>query len=371
MNKQLRKLGITIGRLPPGPLNAITDVPGVGVGHVSVIEDQPNVVRSGITAITATPEPYWDRGVFAAIHRFNGFGELLGAHWIDETGILASPIFLTSTFSVGIVRDTMLSHPMGMGIEERFHQPVVAETNDGWLSDGRAQAVTREHVLAALDQATSGPVQEGNVGGGTGMVCFEFKSGIGTASRRINLCGEPFVVGVLVQANFGHRHDLTMGGVPVGTHIGGSVVPLVKGRSEGSIVIIVATDAPLLPVQCKRLAQRAVIGLARTGGYGANTSGDLILAFSTHNRIAPRASRPSTALTMMANSALNPAFQATAEATEEAILNSLVAAETMIGRDGRIAYQLPTELLVTLPSSVLGQQRDGDDVDHDKVRVPV
>jgi D-aminopeptidase len=367
MNKRLAELGITIGRLPSGPLNAITDVPGVCVGHVSIIDDYPSIVRTGVTAITATTEPYWERGVFAGIHRFNGFGELLGTHWIEETGVLASPICLTSTFSVGVARDTLLAHPFRMGIAERFHQPVVAETNDGWLSDGLAQAVTPDHVLQALAAVKSGPVSEGNVGGGTGMVCFEFKSGIGTASRKIQLCGQTYIVGVLVQANFGFRDELTLAGWPIGLQIDGDAVPLVKRRDEGSVVIVIATDAPLLPVQCKRLAQRAIVGLARTGGYGANTSGDLILAFATGNHVDPRNSSSVNRLLMIPNPALNVAFQATADATEEAILNSLMAAETMTGRLDRVAHRLPSELLKTFQTQWMAQTRDAECINAEEV----
>ncbi len=345
MPQRLRDLGIRIGYLCPGPLNAITDVPNVGVAHTSVIADQPRVARTGITAITTTQDPYWDVGVFAGVHRFNGFGELLGAHWIEETGILSSPIFLTSTFSVGIVRDTILAHPYASGVFERFHQPVVAETNDGWLSDGLAQAINSKHVTATLAATSSGSVLEGNVGGGTGMVCFEFKGGIGTSSRQVEACGQSFTVGALVQANFGNRRDLIVAGTPVGSLIGSDVVPLANRTEEGSIVAVIATDAPLLPVQCKRLAQRAVVGLGRTGASGANRSGDMIIAFSNGNRVTPRSTETVASVSMLANSELNPLFQAVIEATEESILNALVTAETMTGRKGRVAHGLPGNLL--------------------------
>lgn len=348
MRARLRDLGIAVGYMEPGTNNAITDVPGVRVGHVTLSLDQPSVVRTGVTAVLASEAPYWEVGCFAGVHRFNGFGEMTGALWIDEAGILASPICLSSTFSLGVLRDTLLADPLRRELgEARFHQPVCAETNDSYLSDGLAAAVRPSHVLEAIDSATDGPVAEGCVGAGTGTMTFEFKSGIGTSSRRVTAGGSNFIVGALVQSNFGLREDLEINGVPVGRMIG-EQVPLVKRREEGSIIILIATDAPLLPVQCKRLAQRAVIGLGRCGGRGGNTSGDIILAFSVGNYINPRSDEALEDVSFLNNSLLDGLFGATAEAVEEAILNALTAAETTFGKEGRVVHALPLDVLQEL-----------------------
>lgn len=347
---RFRELGYTVGRLPPGPLNALTDVAGVRVGHVTIVHDTPSVARTGVTAIHPLAEDYVNAVVFGGFHAFNGFGEMTGIHWLHESGLLSSPVCLGSAFSVGVLRDALLADSFERGFESRFHQPTVAETNDGLLSDGLAAPVTRDHLRQALATARSGPLTEGNVGGGTGTVCHEFKGGIGTSSRQVRTSIGDYVVGVLVQANYGRRDDLIVDGVPVGAEIGYEAVPGAPDQpgldaGDGSIVIVVATDAPLLPVQCARLAKRAPLGLGRVGGYGSNTSGDLILAFATGNRIAARSRRRQTDIAMLPNDEMTHLFPAVAEATEEAILNALATAETMTGRDGHTVYAIPVDLL--------------------------
>lgn len=325
-----RAHGLSIGVLPCGPLNAITDVPGVRVGHVNLICDEPHVARSGITVVFPGPGcKALDAPVFAGVHAFNGYGEMTGAHWLREGGVLSSPICLTSTFSLGMVRDALLTGRFSPKGPVEL-QPLVAETNDGLLSDGRHPALTPEHLDAALAAAAPGPVAEGNVGGGTGMICHGWKGGIGTTSRRIVIGGSDYTVGALVQANHGRPEELVIAGHPVGRRLPSPVA----NPPPGSIIGIVATDAPLLPHQCTRLARRAVLGMARCGGIGANGSGDLFVAFSTANPLPrTRSDAPVTGLLMLPNSAMDPLFAAVPEAVEEAILNALCMARTMRGRD--------------------------------------
>jgi D-aminopeptidase len=343
---RLRDLGISIGLLPTGQLNAITDVAGVRVGHATVIHDEPSVARTGVTAIWPGGDDTWERAVFAAYHSFNGNGEMTGTIWIDEQGLLASPFCITNTHSVGVVRDALVAYAVKHNVPQEWHLPVTAETFDGWLSDAESFPVTREHAFAALDSAAAGPVAEGNVGGGTGMICHDFKGGIGTASRVVATAGATFTVGALVQANYGARELLRVDGVPVGREIGTDEVPGERHapkKTDGSIIVVLATDAPLLPIQCKRLARRATSGLAWVGGIGSNGSGDIFLAFTTGNRV-PR-NTPIVATRMMAPDHMTPLFQAAAEATEEAILNALTAAETMIGFQGHTVHALPLDRL--------------------------
>jgi D-aminopeptidase len=305
----------------------------VRVGHTTLVEG--DAVRTGVTVVVPGELP-----LFAGAHRLNGNGELTGLEWVRESGLLTTPVGITNTFSVGVVRDALVAaqHRAGRGA---WHLPVVGETYDGVLNDIEGMHVRPEHVDAALAAALDGPVEEGAVGGGTGMICHGFKGGIGTASRAT---GDGYVVGVLVQANHGRRLRLTIDGVPVGRVLDGDRVPLPPrpGDASGSIIVLVATDAPLLPHQCDRLAQRAVLGIARTGGAGENSSGDLILAWSTGNALG---SGPTHAVTMLANDRIDQLFYAAIEATEEAIVNALLAAETTSGREGRTAYRLDPALL--------------------------
>lgn len=342
---RLRDLGITTGRLPPGPWNAITDVPGVKVGQTSLVHDTPSVVRTGVTAIWPAGDDIWTENVFAGSHSFNGNGEMTGLAWIADQGLIAAPICITNTYSVGLVRDAICALAVRDNAPQPFHLPVAAETYDGWLSDSKSFPVTVDLALAAMDAATSGPVAEGNTGGGTGMNCHEFKGGTGTASRVVSVDGARYTVGALVQANYGERALLRVDGVPVGREIPPTEVPTPRGLppDTGSIIIVIATDAPLLPVQCQRLARRATTGLAWVGGIGGNNSGDIFLAFSTGNRVNLKT--PVSTVRTVASETMTPLFEAAAEATEEAILNALCMAETMYGQLGRVSHALPLDRL--------------------------
>lgn len=360
-------LGIAIGSLPRGPLNAITDVAGVRVGHTTLIRgDGPLVVgegpvRTGVTVVIPHDGNPWDHGLFAGSHRLNGNGELTGLEWIRESGLLSSPIAITNTHSLGVVRDALIAEevrrrPAG---EYFFGLPVVGETFDGLLNDVNGFHVTREHVFAAMAVASGGPVAEGSVGGGTGMICHGFKGGIGTSSRIIDAAGASYLVGVLVQANHGRRSRLRVNGLPVGERLPESLVPIPRRPGpraaevemppgSGSIIGIVATDAPLSAIQCQRLAQRAALGVARSGGAGEHTSGDLFLAFATPNRIALRGDSATARGTVetLGDGSINELFFAVIDSTEEAILNALLAAGTMVGRDGITAHGLGGERLM-------------------------
>ncbi|MFV0253148.1 MAG: P1 family peptidase [Beutenbergiaceae bacterium] len=362
-----RDLAIAIGDFPPGPLNAITDVSGVAVGHSTLISGEGALrmgsgpVRTGVTVVMPH-ERIWDQPVFAGPHRLNGSGELTGLEWIRESGQLTSPIGLTNTHSVGVVRDALVREQVtARGTDELYWcLPVVGETYDGLLNDINGHHVTADHVREALANATTGPVAEGNVGGGTGMMCHEFKGGIGTSSRVLQRAdGTAYTVGVLVQANYGRRSRLRINGIPVGEIIGPDVVPVPEALQmsepgSGSIIVIVATDAPLLPHQCKRLAQRAGIAIGRMGGTGEQYSGDLFLAFSTANRgkLPPygcdpvvETSEDEISLRMVPNEALSNLFEMVIDATEESIVNALVAAETMTGADGATVHAVGHDLL--------------------------
>ena len=323
-----RDLGIVVGELEPGPLNAITDVPGVRVGHATLIEGTD--VRTGVTVVVP-PLP-----AFASPHRLNGNGEMTGLEWVRESGELTTPVAITNTHSVGAVHEALIAAAQRNDDAPDWSLPVVAETWDGFLNDIDGFHVRDRHVFQALDGAAAGPVSEGSVGGGTGMVCHGFKGGIGTASR---ITEDGNTVGVLVQANHGRRSRLTIGGVPVGRELGPDRIPG-PTTPDGSIIVIVATDAPLLPHQCTRLAERATFGIARTGGAGENSSGDLVLALATGNEL------PAETLRTIPNERLNTLFYAVIEATEEAIVNALLAAETMTGRGGATVYALEPEAVL-------------------------
>jgi D-aminopeptidase len=367
MRPRARDLGIRIGRMEPGPLNAITDVAGVRVGHTTLIEgDGPlrvgeGPVRTGVTVVAPHDGDIWMEPIFAGGHRLNGNGELTGLEWIREHGMLAGAIGITNTHSVGVVHDALIeAGARAHGMRDTIWAlPVAGETYDGALNDINGFHVRAEHVHAALAAATDGVVAEGNVGGGTGMICHEFKGGIGTASRR---AGE-WMVGILVQANYGARELLRIDGVPVGRAIPVSEVPspwdqadslAARGTPEGgSIIGVIATDAPLLPHQCARLAQRVGMGVARMGSYASHGSGDLFVAFATGNRDLSRRAgeddpRPTVGLRMVVDDHINPLLEAVVEGTEEAITNALLAAETMTGRDGIIAHALDHDRLVEI-----------------------
>src|SRR2546422_1410946 len=345
----------------PGPLNAIVDVAGVEVGHATLISGDGKLqvgagpVRTGVTAV-------WPRGkqssdpVFAGWFAQNGNGEMTGTPWLEESGFADGPVLITNTHSVGVVRDSFL----GWLVKNKrrpgtnvfpggyFTYPIVAETYDGFLNDVNGFHVKPEHVAAALESASRGPVPEGNVGGGTGMVCYGFKGGIGNSSRKLPAERGGYTVGVLVQCNCGSRRQLRIGGVPLGLEIG-DITPVASARQPfredtGSIIIVVATDAPLLPHQTKRLARRATMGLARTGSSSGNGSGDIFIAFSTANPNAAAAKGPA-AVTMLPNDELNPLFEGVVQATEEAIVNAMIGAETMTGVDGHKVFALPHDRL--------------------------
>jgi D-aminopeptidase len=331
-----RDLGIEIGRLPPGPANAITDVPGVRVGHTTLIEGDD--VRTGVTIVLPPHEQ-----CFAGAHRINGNGELTGLEWVRDSGLLTTPIGVTNTHSVGVVRDAIVAQAQPG--EWDWSLPVVGETWDGVLNDINGFHVTREHVAAAFAAAQDGPVEEGAVGGGTGMVCHGFKGGIGTSSRVVE---DGWMVGVLVQANHGRRPRLRVNGFPVGEQIGAEVVPLPpRGNPEGSgsIIVLAATDAPLLPNQCERVARRTGYGIARTGGLGERSSGDFGLCFATGNG-ALGSDEAEVPLRMLNDHRIDPLYEAVVDAVEEAILNALLAAETMTGRNGNTVHALPQDGLL-------------------------
>jgi D-aminopeptidase len=362
MKPRARDLGIVIGRYAPGPADAITDVAGVRVGHTTLISGAgPLVVgsgpvRTGVTVVVPH-ERIGERPLFAGCHRLNGNGELTGLEWVRESGMLTSPVAITNTHSVGVVRDALVASDIARrpGGEVHWSLPVVGETWDGLLNDIDGLHVRPEHLVQALEAASDGAIPEGNVGGGTGMNCHEFKGGIGTASRVVDPAEGGFTVGVLVQANHGSRHRLTVSGVPVGGEIPTTEVPSPwdePAAGSGSIIVVVATDAPLLPHQCERLAQRAGLGIARVGGVAAHSSGDLFVCFATGNRDTlpnPETDESTVALTsgltMLADVHITPLFEACIDATEEAIVNALLAAETMTGRDGITARALDHERL--------------------------
>jgi len=364
---RFRDLGLRVGLLPPGSLNAITDVDGITVGMTTLIEgDGPlevgkGPIRSGVTAIVPHPgigaEP-----LFAGCHTLNGNGEMTGLEWVRGSGCLTTPIAITNTHSVGVVRDALVAYEVARTPARGafWSLPVVGETYDGALNDINGMHVRPEHLFAALDAASAGPVPEGGVGGGTGMICHDFKGGTGTASRVVEASGERWTVGVLVQANHGDRERLMVDGVHVGEEIPVDELSSawdheerIGRAAEGSIIAIVATDAPLLPHQLDRMAHRVGLGIARVGGAGSDSSGDIFLAFSTASAGQLRKEKAGgraapVAVQMVPNAEITPLFWGVIEATEEAILNALVAADTMVGRDGITAHALPHDRLVEI-----------------------
>jgi D-aminopeptidase len=342
-----RDLGVPFSGAP-GPLNAITDVAGVTVGHETIIRDfrGGHTARTGVTAILPRGEDTLSTPVFAGFFSLNGNGEMTGTHWIEESGYLEGPVMLTNTHSVGAVHDATIKWRVRKASADStgywWSLPVVAETWDGRLNNINGFYVEEKHVARALESAKSGPVAEGNVGGGTGMICHEFKCGIGSASRRVEVRDAAYTVGVLVQANYGARSELRIAGVPVGKHLTEDLAYDDPQGDTGSIIIVVATDAPLLPHQLDRIAKRASLGLARMGSYAGNGSGDIFIAFSTAEAKGDSAVKDAP---FIANDALDPLFLATARATEEAIVNAMVAARDMTGDQGHRAAAIDHEAL--------------------------
>jgi D-aminopeptidase len=351
-----RDLGIPFDGTP-GPLNAITDVTGVAVGHTTLISGDGKLkvgtgpVRTGVTAVLPRGPQSVNSPVFAGWFSMNGNGEMTGTTWVEESGFLEGPVMITNTHSVGVVRDAVIRWRVAQGNPDAsdywWSLPVVGETWDGWLNDVNGFHVKTEHAIHALSSASVGPVEEGNVGGGTGMVCNGFKGGIGTSSRRLAASDGGYTIGVLVQCNYGTRQNLRIAGIPVGREIDApepyTFVPS-DIAERGSIIVIVATDVPLLPHQLKRLARRVSLGLGRNGSISGNGSGDIFIAFSTANRDAG-ATTGVRDLKMVPNDSLDPVFAATVSATEEAIVNAMVAARDMIGIDGHKVIAIPHERL--------------------------
>ncbi|HXP40176.1 MAG TPA: P1 family peptidase [Candidatus Acidoferrales bacterium] len=342
-----RDLGVPFDGTP-GPLNAITDVKGVEVGHTTLISGEGSqkagIVRTGVTAVLPRGKDSNDP-VFAGWFTENGNGEMTGTTWVEESGFLEGPVMITNTHSVGTVRDAVIRWRVKRRGPDKegysWSLPIVAETWDGYLNDINGFHVTPENAFSALESAHTGPVAEGNVGGGTGMICNEFKGGIGTASRVLDSKYGGYTVGVLVQCNYGQRDQLRIAGVPVGREIPGQKV---WDDDVGSIIVVVATDAPLIPTQLKRVAKRVTLGLGRDGSYSGDGSGDIFIAFSTANS-GEASSRGLRQLTMLPNDQINPVFLATVQATEEAVINALVAAETMTGVNGHTVVALPHDRL--------------------------
>jgi D-aminopeptidase len=349
-------LGIHIGRLSPGRYDAITDVAGVRVGQVTHITGSgklvPGVgpVRTGVTAVLPRTD-VWHRKVFAAAWALNGNGEMTGTTWVNEAGWMEVPVLLTDTLSVGRVDDGVVSWYLkqypDVGIGDDVPLPVVAECDDQFLNDQQGRHNTAADAVAALDAATGGPVAQGGVGGGTGMVSFEFKGGIGTASRVLSSRDGGYTTGVLVNTNTARRDELTIDGVPVGANIQ-DLQPREPRAGNGSIIIVIATDAPLVHDQLERLAKRAALGLARTGATARTGSGDLIIAFSTANVVAHYPSARTATITVLDQYHINPLFDATEDATEEAVINALLAGQTTVGRDGDTVYGLPHDRLLQI-----------------------
>ena len=338
----------------PGALNAITDVAGVEVGHSTIVsaDGVAPAVRTGVTAVLPRGKRAPTEAVFAAWFSQNGNGEMTGTTWLRESGLMYGPVTITNTHSVGVVRDAVIAWGLDhyeFDTSDWWSLPVVAETWDGWLNDINGFHVKPTHAFAALDTARGGPVAEGNVGGGTGMICYEFKCGIGTASRIVEDEGKRYTLGVLLQANFGRRPELLVAGVPVGQEIPeqpayAALAGKRDDRDLGSVIVVVATDAPLLPHQLDRIARRVTMGIARSGAVAGNGSGDIFVAFSTAN---PEASKATglPVVQMLPNERITPFFTATVQAVDEAVMNALVAARTMTGFNGNTAIAIPHEKL--------------------------
>lgn len=349
---------LDLGSFKPGPLNSLTDVPGIKV-HTQEFHGKDGAINTGVTCILPREDIYW-KACYASVFQFNGCGELTGSHWINESGLLHSPIAITSTFSIGAAYEGLHRHivkSFGPDASQYIGLPVVGETYDGYLNDVTQFPIKPEDVVDGLDKVSSDRVKEGNVGGGTGMMCHHFKGGTGSSSRLVEIMdgkNEPktYTIAALVQANYGLKKDLRIGGVPIGKLLMNATADAVekdKARKDGSIIIVIATDAPLNPTQLQRIAKRATVGLARVGGGGNNTSGDIFMAFSTANEIPPWPDQKAeqspgiSHIDVLNDYAINPLFHATADVTEESIYNALCMAETMVGFQGRKVEALPLD----------------------------
>jgi D-aminopeptidase len=347
---RLRDLGIIIGSLPTGPNNAITDVPGVKVGYKTIIRDDPGIARTGVTVIIPREEPIQKNWCYAGFYRHNGCGEVTGTQWIEEAGVLSSPIAITNTSQVGIVHQTLCKIGYERYGDLDFLLPVVAETYDGGFNDLSGFWITEKDVREAYDDAHGGPIAEGNVGGGTGMHFFDFKGGSGTSSRIVDFKGQKYTVGVFVQSNYGtdQRQYYRVNGAPVGKEISYDEVPKAGPAAKHSCIAVIATDAPFLPGQCKRLATRAGIGIADTGSVADNGSGDMYLAFSTANDVAPESDdNVMRTAESIPDWEITPFFHAVSEAFQEAAHNSATMAQTLQGAD-RTLYAIPLDRLVEI-----------------------
>ncbi|HVR62393.1 MAG TPA: P1 family peptidase [Polyangia bacterium] len=366
MRRRLRDLGFSVGRFPVGPHNAITDVGGVRVGHTTLIAgDGPlevgeGPVRTGVTAIVPT-EAVIDNRVLAGSFVLNGAGEVSGLTQVAEWGFLETPILLTNTLAVGKVSDAavkwMTRQSPGIGVDQDVIIPIVGECDDSWLNDAVGRHVRSEHVYRAIEQAAGGPVGEGSVGAGTGLITCDFKAGIGTSSRRVEtqaasapaaLPGESYTLGILVQSNFGIMRSLRVNGAPVGEVLERAFTEPRRERNAGSIITIIATDAPLLSSQLVRLCKRAALGIGRIGSFAAHGSGEIIVAFSTANKVPRQTSRMTARLDVLLDEACDPLYEAVVEGTEEAILNALCMADEMRGQSGHLAPALPLDRLAQI-----------------------
>ena len=362
MRARLRELGFSIGRFPVGPYNAITDVAGVRVGHTTLIEGEGPLqvgrgpVRTGVTAVLPNADVFVNR-VIAGGFVLNGAGEVSGITQVQEWGLLETPILLTSTMAVGKVSDAavkwMTKKWPTIGGEDDVVIPLVGECDDSWLNDAVGRHVRSEHVYKAIEQATTGKVAEGSVGAGTGLITCDFKAGIGTSSRRVAIEGGEYVVGVLVQSNFGVMHSLRVDGAPVGEVLAPLYREPRREKNAGSIITIVATDAPLLSSQLVRLCKRAALGIGRLGSFAAHNSGEIIVGFSTANAVPRQTSKMTATIDVLLDEACDPLYEAVVEGTEEAIVNALCMAEEMRGQSGHVAPALPLDKL----SEILGKYR--------------
>ncbi|MEA2697583.1 MAG: D-aminopeptidase [Myxococcales bacterium] len=370
MRRRLRDLGFAVGRFPVGPLNAITDVGGVRVGHTTLIAGEGPLevgkgpVRTGVTAIVPT-EAVYDNRVVGGSFVLNGAGEVSGLTQVAEWGFLETPILLTNTLAVGKVSDAAVKwltrrFPK-IGNDEDVIIPIVGECDDSWLNDAVGRHVRSEHVYRAVEQASSGPVAEGSVGAGTGLITCDFKAGIGTSSRRVDMEAGPYTLGILVQSNFGVMRSLRVNGAPVGEILERNFSQPRRERNAGSIITIIATDAPLLSPQLVRLCKRAALGIGRIGSFAAHGSGEIIVGFSTANKVPRQTSRMTASLEVLLDDACDPLYEAVVEATEEAILNALCMADEMRGQSGHVAPALPLDRLVEIMTAYQGafEQQSG------------